>query len=164
MDTNSDCNNTDPAAGMDDTRTVPAYATSINISDAVEPEPMQADLPLQSDPGASASFKDIANIADVNKRNEWYRSHYAEIDGLFAMPAGLHLVPRSPNLTRIMQLCTLYKIKADGRKRARCVLGGHHCSRVATLSTLSHPPSGTPRCAPSLPSPLSMTSRCMAVM
>eukprot|EP00965_Chrysotila_dentata_P257230 6212818-Pleurochrysis_carterae.AAC.2 len=101
LDTNSGCENTAPAAGMDDTiashvcrhgaprpvlsdttfafnpprgvlhtRTVPAYATSIDKGDAVESVPMQASLPMRSDPGAPAAFKDIANIADVNERNE----------------------------------------------------------------------------------------------
>eukprot|EP00965_Chrysotila_dentata_P150644 4976798-Pleurochrysis_carterae.AAC.1 len=73
------------------------------MGDAVEPEPMQADLPMQSDPGAPEFFEDIANIADVNEGNEWYRAHYAEIDGLFDMPAGPRLVPRPPNLTMILQ-------------------------------------------------------------
>eukprot|EP00965_Chrysotila_dentata_P087916 2902818-Pleurochrysis_carterae.AAC.2 len=59
------------------------------MGDAVEPEPMQADLPMQSDLGTPASFKDITNIADVNERKEWYRAHYAEVDQLFDMPAGL---------------------------------------------------------------------------
>eukprot|EP00965_Chrysotila_dentata_P245863 6206816-Pleurochrysis_carterae.AAC.1 len=54
------------------------------MGDAVEPEPMQADLPMQSDPGTPASFKDIASIADVNERNKWHRAHYADIDGLYA--------------------------------------------------------------------------------
>eukprot|EP00965_Chrysotila_dentata_P215204 6188630-Pleurochrysis_carterae.AAC.1 len=76
---------------------------------------------MQCDPGAPASF----NIADVNERNEWYRAHYAEVHGLFDMPAGLRLAPRPPDLTMILQLGTLYKITADGRKKARCVLGGH---------------------------------------
>eukprot|EP00965_Chrysotila_dentata_P238173 6202340-Pleurochrysis_carterae.AAC.1 len=80
------------------TRTVPAHATSIDMGDAVEPEPMQADLSMQSDPGALAFFKDIANITDVNERSEWYRAHYAEIDELFDMPAGLRLVPSQPDL------------------------------------------------------------------
>eukprot|EP00965_Chrysotila_dentata_P159905 5281826-Pleurochrysis_carterae.AAC.1 len=77
------------------------------MGDAVEPEPMQADLPMlqQSDPGAPASFKNIANIADVNKRNDWYRAHYTEIAGLFEMQAGLRLVPRPTDLTMILQLC-----------------------------------------------------------
>eukprot|EP00965_Chrysotila_dentata_P110213 3642036-Pleurochrysis_carterae.AAC.1 len=35
------------------------------------------------------------------------------------------LVPRPPALAMILQLRTLYKIKADGRKKARCVLGEH---------------------------------------
>eukprot|EP00965_Chrysotila_dentata_P186722 6165130-Pleurochrysis_carterae.AAC.4 len=34
------------------------------------------------------------------------------------MPAGLRLVPRPPDLAMILQLSTLYKIKADGRKKA----------------------------------------------
>eukprot|EP00965_Chrysotila_dentata_P256310 6212505-Pleurochrysis_carterae.AAC.3 len=106
MDTNSDCDNTALAAGIDNTiafrvrcygaprpvlpdttfgfntprgvlhtRAVLAYARSIDIGDPVEPEPIQADLPMQSDPGAPASFKDIVNIADVNERNEWYTAH-----------------------------------------------------------------------------------------
>eukprot|EP00965_Chrysotila_dentata_P224610 6194281-Pleurochrysis_carterae.AAC.3 len=42
------------------------------------------------------------------------------------MPAGgLHLVPRPPDLTMTLQTRTLYKIKAYGRSKARCVLGGH---------------------------------------
>eukprot|EP00965_Chrysotila_dentata_P258711 6213320-Pleurochrysis_carterae.AAC.3 len=65
-----------------------------------------------------------ANIANVNERNEWYRVHYAEIDGLFD-PAGLRLVQCPPDLTMVLQLRTLHKIKADGRKKARCVLQGH---------------------------------------
>eukprot|EP00965_Chrysotila_dentata_P260066 6213770-Pleurochrysis_carterae.AAC.3 len=77
--------------GVLHTHTVPAHATSIDMGDAVEPQPMQADLPMQSDSGAPAFSKDIANIADVSERNEWYRAHYAEIGGLFDMPAGLRL-------------------------------------------------------------------------
>eukprot|EP00965_Chrysotila_dentata_P254625 6211942-Pleurochrysis_carterae.AAC.1 len=95
------------------------------MGDAIEPEPMQADLPMLSDPGAPASFKDIANISEVNERYEWYRAYYAEIVGLFDVPAGLRLVSRPRDLTMILQLRTLYKIKADGRKKAGCVLGGH---------------------------------------
>eukprot|EP00965_Chrysotila_dentata_P196620 6177697-Pleurochrysis_carterae.AAC.3 len=75
------------------------------MGDAVEPKPMQADLmPMQSDPGAPASFKDIANIADVNERDEWYRTHCAETDGLFDIHAGLRLVPRPPDVNMILQL------------------------------------------------------------
>eukprot|EP00965_Chrysotila_dentata_P077033 2543647-Pleurochrysis_carterae.AAC.1 len=65
---------------------------------------------MQSDPGAPASFKDIANIADVNERNKWYRVNYAEIDRVLDMPAGLRLVPRPPDLNMILQLRTLYNI------------------------------------------------------
>eukprot|EP00965_Chrysotila_dentata_P226629 6195524-Pleurochrysis_carterae.AAC.5 len=165
METDSDGDNSAPAAGMDETiascvhrhgaprpfvpqtafafnpphgvlhtHIVPARATSIDMCSTIEPEPMQADLPMQSDPGALASFNDIANIADVNERNEWYRAHhYAEIDGLFSIPAGLLLVPRPPHLTMILQLGTLYKIKADVRKKARCLLGGAPPERGSRL-------------------------------
>eukprot|EP00965_Chrysotila_dentata_P204170 6182168-Pleurochrysis_carterae.AAC.1 len=131
------------------------------MGDAVEPERMQADLPMQSDPAAPTSFKDIANIAVVNERNEWYRAHYAEIDGLFDMLAGLRLVPRPPDLTRILQL---RRSRLTGAGKHVASLGGIACNRVTTLSTLSHPLSSTPRCAPSLPSPLSITLTCRAVM
>eukprot|EP00965_Chrysotila_dentata_P075736 2502300-Pleurochrysis_carterae.AAC.4 len=52
-----------------------SYRPTVLQSDAVEPEPMQADLLMQSDLGALASFKDIANIADANVRNSWYCAH-----------------------------------------------------------------------------------------
>eukprot|EP00965_Chrysotila_dentata_P177777 5872022-Pleurochrysis_carterae.AAC.1 len=51
-------------------RTMPTYAISVDMSEALEPEPPQANLPMQSDPGAPTSFKDIANIANVDERNE----------------------------------------------------------------------------------------------
>eukprot|EP00965_Chrysotila_dentata_P256919 6212716-Pleurochrysis_carterae.AAC.2 len=86
---------------------------------------MQADLPMHSDPGAPTSFKDIANVADVDERNGWYRAQHAEVEGLFDMPGGLRLVPRPPDKLMLVQLRTLYKFKSDGRKKARCVLGGH---------------------------------------
>eukprot|EP00965_Chrysotila_dentata_P042552 1411336-Pleurochrysis_carterae.AAC.1 len=137
------------------------------MGNAVEREQMQAELPMQSDPGAPAAFKDIANIADVNERNEGYRAHHAEIEGLFNMPAGLCLVPRPPDLTMILQLRTLYKIKADWRKKARCVLGRHRLQQghdfERTFSpTVKH--TTLRSCAPSLPSPLSITLTCRAVM
>eukprot|EP00965_Chrysotila_dentata_P185757 6132552-Pleurochrysis_carterae.AAC.1 len=113
------------------------------MSDAVEPEPMQADLPMHSDPGAPTSFKDIANVADIDERNGWYRDHYADVDGFFDMPSGLRLVPRSPDKLMLLQLRTLYKLKSDGRKKAHCILGGHRlqqgCSFERTFSpTVKH--------------------------
>eukprot|EP00965_Chrysotila_dentata_P176102 5814713-Pleurochrysis_carterae.AAC.1 len=57
------------------------------VNDLSEPEPMQADLPRHSDSGAPTFFKDIANIPDVNERNDLYCAHYAEVDGLFDMPS-----------------------------------------------------------------------------
>eukprot|EP00965_Chrysotila_dentata_P048639 1613464-Pleurochrysis_carterae.AAC.1 len=95
------------------------------MSDAIEPEPMQAELPVHSDPGAPTSFKDIANIADVDQRSDWYQAHFAEVDGLFDMPSGLRHVPRPPDKVMLLQLRTLSKLKTDGRNKARCVLGGH---------------------------------------
>eukprot|EP00965_Chrysotila_dentata_P042933 1425826-Pleurochrysis_carterae.AAC.1 len=41
------------------------------------------------------------------------------------MPSGLRLVPRPPDKLMLLQLRTLYKLKSGGRKKARCVLGGH---------------------------------------
>eukprot|EP00965_Chrysotila_dentata_P211850 6186679-Pleurochrysis_carterae.AAC.2 len=69
------------------------------------------------------SFKDAANVADVDERDGWYRAYYAKVDGLFDMPSGLRRVPRPPDKLMLLQLSTLYKLKSDGRKKARCVLG-----------------------------------------
>eukprot|EP00965_Chrysotila_dentata_P159377 5264772-Pleurochrysis_carterae.AAC.1 len=40
------------------------------------------------------------------------------------MPSGLRLVPRPPDKVMLLQPRTLYKLKTDGRKKARCILGG----------------------------------------
>eukprot|EP00965_Chrysotila_dentata_P179504 5927478-Pleurochrysis_carterae.AAC.1 len=93
------------------------------MGDAVEPGPMQAGLPMQSDAGAFASFKPrtlTTSPMSTNATSGTAGAHYAEIDGLFYMPVGLHLVPRSPDLTMILQLRTLYNsLYSRSHKAAR---------------------------------------------
>jgi hypothetical protein len=73
-------------------------------------------------------FHDISKIEDVEKRNRWYRAHYAENDGLLEEPAGdpvLNVIEKPASISEkdLLHLNTLYAIKSDGRYKARTVLG-----------------------------------------
>ena len=69
----------------------------------------------------------IHDIEDVTQRNEWFHAHYKELDGLFANPDLLRLIPLPTGTLHrdLLKLRTIYKVKADRTKKARTVLGGH---------------------------------------
>ena len=72
-------------------------------------------------------FQDIPKIKDTALRNEWFKVHYAENDGLLEKPEGdpvLRVIEKPDYITEaeLMYLNTLYSIKADGRLKARTVL------------------------------------------
>ena len=79
--------------------------------------------PAQVPGSAPKHFTTIKNIPDVKIRNEWYKSHFDENDGLFELEV-LNIVPIPPNVTEkeLLHLSTLYVMKPDGRKKARTVL------------------------------------------
>ena len=74
---------------------------------------------------APRHFSQIKKVADVDLRNEWFKAHFAENDGLFEVPDVLKMVPLPPGVGEkdLMNLMTLYVVKSDGRKKARTVLG-----------------------------------------
>ena len=74
---------------------------------------------------APQHFSDIGKIDDVELRNEWYRTHYAENDGLLDRPDVLKAIPLPPGVTeaQLLHLRTLYLVKKDKRKKARTVVG-----------------------------------------
>ncbi len=69
-------------------------------------------------------FSDIAKIDDIEERNQWYRAHYAENDGLMDKPDVLNVIekPDSVSESDLFYLNTLYTKKNDGRYKARTVL------------------------------------------
>ena len=74
---------------------------------------------------APKRFADIESIQNKELRDEWYRAHYEENDGLFDRPDVLRVVPSPdgvPN-NELMHLHTIYTVKNDGRRKARTVLG-----------------------------------------
>ena len=72
---------------------------------------------------APKHFSGIAKIDDIQERNAWYRAHYEEIDGLLAIPDVLRviLLPPGVDMKTLKRLRTLYNVKPDLRKKARCV-------------------------------------------
>ena len=74
---------------------------------------------------APRHYSQIKNIEDRELRNKWYRAHFAENDGLFDHPEVLEAIPLPPGVSDadLVHLMTLYVVKADGRLKARTVLG-----------------------------------------
>ena len=84
-------------------------------------------------------FSDIAKISDVEERNMWFKTHYHELDRLFANPDLLKAVPLPPGMSHkdLLTLRTIYKRKHDRTMKARCVLGGHRIPRGTFGRTFS---------------------------
>ena len=74
---------------------------------------------------APSHFSQIKKIQDTNTRNQWYKAHFTENDGLFDFPDVLRAIPQPENITdaELKYLHTLYTEKRDGTKKARTVLG-----------------------------------------
>ena len=70
------------------------------------------------------SFNNIKSIDDVEQRNTWYRTYYAEIDGLLENPDVLAMVPKPDSISEseLHYIHTIFSRKNDGRKKTRSVL------------------------------------------
>ena len=94
---------------------------AINVLYSTSADGARATVP--DDKWAPKHFSDIKNIPDTETRNQWYRAHFSENDGLFEKGV-LRPVPLPPGMSEddLLRLRTIYTRKADGRHKARTVL------------------------------------------
>ena len=111
------------------THVVRTYATSIDMTDDLEPRPLSIDPAAVPAPTAKPArlprnFFDIMAIDDEAERQRRLDAYYKEWDGLFDAPSGIRAVPKPDGPYRSLRLKEIYSDKKDGKAKLRVVARG----------------------------------------